>query len=221
MNRAPERSDARPLKRLAAEMSHVAPTGNLLRGQKLDVVDVECPSGSTRVPSVEVHLADFGATKVTVHVAVDHFREFWVTEWFSSIPVQYAVVKAAVLAGPGVIAVPSDHIAGLVTRDPSSDPEARRMLMHLAKWLKRADALNSRCILIPVPTGKHWALAAVYSPSAIPNTIVCTCDCACEHPPPKPPDFPTFPRLCRMTQCRCGHSNHPYMQGFCCLGSAP
>jgi hypothetical protein len=174
-------------------MSHVAPTGNLLRGQKIGPEVVERSSGSTKAMSVELHLADFGSTKVTVDVAVDHFREFWVTEWFSATPVQYAVVKAAVLAGPGVIAVPSFHVAGLVTRDPSSDPEARRMLMHLAKWLKRADALNSRCILIPVPTGKHWALAAVYSPSAIPNTIVCTCDCACEHPPPKTPRFPHLP----------------------------
>jgi hypothetical protein len=137
--------------------------------------DLEGCSGSSFVKGVRVHLAKFEDATVSVTVSVLDFRDFWVSEWFSSTPVQYGVVKAAVLAGEGVIAVPTHHLKGLASRDPSSDAEARSMLQHLIAWLKKAKALAARCILIPVPTGKHWALAVVYSPGAAPITLTALC----------------------------------------------
>ena len=166
LNTAPERLETRPLVRLAAAPAHDDPTGARLRGRVFGLEDLEGPSGSSFVKCVTVRLAEFADAKVTIDVSVLHFRELWVTEWFSSTPVQYGVVKAAVLAKGRVIAVPSFQMKGLATRDTSNDAEARSILQHLITWLKKAKALSARCILIPVPTGKHWALAVVYSPGA-------------------------------------------------------
>lgn len=178
-----ERAQTRPLVRLAAEPSHDDPTGVRLRGQVFGPDDIEGCSGSSFIKGVGVQLGKFEDATVSITVSVLHFRDFWVAEWFSSTSVQYGVVKAAVLAGGGVIAVPSDHLKGLASRDPSSDAEARAMLQHLIAWLKKAKALAARCILIPVPTGKHWGLAVVYSPGAAPMTLTALCPWCYPHHP--------------------------------------
>lgn len=154
----PARSAARPLTRraatpqramsIAAGQSHGGPHGP---------DGLESKTGTTLVKCVRVDLATYGTKTVSIDVSVSTFLDFWVSGWWTSSPVDYGVVKAALRAEARLLAVPSYNL---------KDPQCYMMLLHLVAWLKAVNALEAAALLCPVPSNNHWALAVVYFPGA-------------------------------------------------------